>query len=111
VKVLKYMNTRIELLVDSPGRRFLVSSEPYYPGWTASVNGRKAQILPTNLAFRGLPIEAGESRIVMSYWPNTLTAGIIVELLALIATAFLLLSQLSGTRWATCISAFRRAIS
>jgi hypothetical protein len=110
VKVLKYMNTRIELLVDSPGRRFLVSSEPYYPGWTASVNGRKAQILPTNLAFRGLPIEAGESRIVMSYWPNTLTAGIIVELLALIATAFLLLPQPSGTRWATCISAFRRAI-
>jgi hypothetical protein len=95
VQVLQYTNTRIELLVNSPGRRFLVSSEPYYPGWTASANGRAATILPANHAFRGLPLEAGQSRIVMSYWPDTLTIGILIEILALIAAGYLLMGNTS----------------
>ena len=54
VKVELYSPNRIELSADTAGREFMASSEPFYPGWTAKVNGRPAPMYMTNGAFRGL---------------------------------------------------------
>jgi hypothetical protein len=91
VKVLSYENNRVELAVNSPSRSFLVTSETFYPGWKATVNGRPAPILATNVAFRGIPLEAGENRIVMTYFPMLLVVGLIVSLLACAGTVMLFL--------------------
>ena len=75
VRVIDYENNRVELEVNSPEPSFLVTWETLYPGWKATVNGRPASILPTNVAFRGVPLEAGENRIVMTYSPRCLSWG------------------------------------
>jgi hypothetical protein len=93
VHVLSYENNRIELSVNSPAPSFLVTSETFYPGWKATVNGQPAPILPTNVAFRGIPLEAGENRIVMTYFPVLLVVGLIVSVLACAGAMMLLLFE------------------
>jgi hypothetical protein len=93
VRVVSYENNRVELAVNAPARSFLVTSEILYPAWKATVNGRRTAILPTNVAFRGIPLEAGENRIVMTYFPVLLIVGLIVSLLACAGTVVLLVSK------------------
>src|SRR5207237_3052817 len=49
-----------QVVVDSnascPG--LLILTDTVYPGWSATVNGRSAPILPTDIAFRGVVVPA-----------------------------------------------------
>lgn len=70
VRVTSYSANRVELEVRTQRRAFLVSSEAQYPGWTATVDAQPARLLMTNAAFRGMLVEPGNSRIVMTYFPE-----------------------------------------
>lgn len=90
VTVTNYSNNRVELDVESPSQNLLVSSETFYPGWIATVNGRKVPIHATNVAFRGIPVEAGKQKVVMEYAPNNLLLWGAVSLLSLCFTLALI---------------------
>jgi hypothetical protein len=51
----------------APDRAFLVVADSDFPGWSAWVDGNRAQIAPTNLLVRGIPIPGGRHRIEMRY--------------------------------------------
>jgi hypothetical protein len=70
VHVDLYSANRIEVNVVTDGRAFLASSETLYPGWTATINGKPASFYMTNGVFRGLMLDGGVNRIVMTYWPE-----------------------------------------
>ena len=55
VAVRRYDAHRIEMDVDAPAGGLLVSSEAAYPGWRSRVDGRDAETLLVNTAFRGSP--------------------------------------------------------
>jgi hypothetical protein len=82
VKVLEYDDNRIVLQAHTGGRAMLVTSEPLYPGWTATINGKAASIVPANVAFRGIPLDAGENQIVMQYKPQNVFIAAVISLLA-----------------------------
>jgi len=82
VKVLEYDDNRVVLEAHTGGRAMLVTSEALYPGWTATVNGKPASIVPANVAFRGIPLNAGENQIVMQYKPENLFISAMISLLA-----------------------------
>ena len=65
----------------SAEERFLVVSERLYPGWRATVDGRPAEILPTNLVMRGVVVPAGATSIEMRFVPF-LVSGYGLALLA-----------------------------
>jgi hypothetical protein len=96
VEVFDYGNNQVKLRVKSSGRAVLVASESFYPGWTATVNEKTTRIFPTNVAFRGIPVEEGESEVVMRYVPQRFYAGIAVSLVALLVTAVLLSASRKG---------------
>jgi len=60
----------------SPG--LLVLSEIYDEGWVARVNDRLVEILPTNHAFRGIPIPAGDAIVTLRYQPTSLRLGLAI---------------------------------
>jgi hypothetical protein len=63
---------RIKVMVQPAGAdRFLVANELYYPGWTATVDGKPAQIYPTNAVMRGVVVPAGATTIEFTYTPFT----------------------------------------
>ena len=82
VEVLSYADTRIELAVNAPVPSYLVTSETWYPGWHARVDGREEPLLMTNAAFRGLPVPAGRHRISMYFAPASFRLGAGITLLA-----------------------------
>ncbi len=53
----------------------LVLTDVYYPGWTATVDGAPAPIIPVNEAFRGVPLAAGEHEVRFVYAPPSLALG------------------------------------
>lgn len=72
VIVEAYGSSRVRLRVDASGPAFLVSSETYYPGWHAEIDGQPSPIILTNVAFRGLAVPAGTHTVTMRFQPSIL---------------------------------------
>jgi hypothetical protein len=51
----------------APDRAFLVVADSDFPGWSAWVDGSRAQIAPTDLLVRGIPLPGGRHRVEMRY--------------------------------------------
>lgn len=92
VRLESYRRNSIALSVDAPRAGLVYASESFFDGWSASVNGTPARILPANYAFRAVEVPAGRARIEFSYWPPGLTAGLWLSGLSLLAAAALLLA-------------------
>jgi hypothetical protein len=82
--VLHYENERITIRASTAQAGYLVISEMYYPGWQATVDGKRTPILRGNFLFRVIPLEAGEHEVELRFasWPFRI--GAVVSLLTLI---------------------------
>ena len=58
---------KVEVHVSTPG--MVVMHDPYYPGWTAEVDGHPASVLRTNVLFRGVEVSEGRHSVVFRYRP------------------------------------------
>lgn len=81
----------VALRCDSRGPAWAVLTDGVFPGWSATVDGRAAEIRPANLALRAVRIPAGRSRVEMRYRPRGLVAGAWLSAAALAATLLALL--------------------
>jgi hypothetical protein len=61
----------------------LVLAEPWYPGWTATVDGAKVDCVPANAWMRAAPVPAGAHQVVFRFHSTYLRAGAILSLAAL----------------------------
>jgi hypothetical protein len=91
VQVVRYAPDAVEIEVDSPAEGYLVLSDPYYPGWRATVDGEPATILRADYAFRAVAVPAGPHRVTMAFRPGTWYAGLAIS------AGTLLLLVISGT--------------
>lgn len=101
VQVEWYRRNSSAVNVDAPRAGLLYASESFFDGWTATVNGQPAEILPANYAFRAVVVPAGRSRVVFTYWPPGLTPGIIVSLASAVAALGLVLTPRPKVRAVT----------
>ena len=76
VRVIAYGPNRIELGVEMPQPGYLVSSEVYYPGWHAEVDGRTSRIYRANYAFRAVYLDPGTHHVVFSFRPVSWYLGL-----------------------------------
>jgi len=76
---------RYHLETETPGGGFLVITENNLPGWSATVDGKDAEIFTADHAFIGLALPPGNHKVALRYWPRGLTAGLILALLSLVA--------------------------
>jgi len=68
-----------------------VLSDSFYPGWSATIDGRPALIKPVNGLFRGVVVPGGEHEVIFIFEPTGWREGL---LLAMAGAALLML--LSG---------------
>jgi len=88
---------RLTLETDPSCRGLLVVSELYYPGWEVYVDGKKKEILKTDLIFRGIMLEGGQKRVEFRFRPASLRKGIIVSLVTVgLLVAYSLILMLWG---------------
>lgn len=68
--VTEYGPHRIVVKTEHDAGGFLVLGEVFYPaGWSATVDGVPAEILPTNYLLRGLRVPAGGRQVVLTFEP------------------------------------------
>ena len=90
---------RVALSCDASAPAMLVLADTFAPGWSATVNGAPAHIYPVNARFRGVLVPAGASRVVMTYRPYPVYAGLAVSfatLAGLLVAAFIGMARAAG---------------
>lgn len=90
---------RIELTVETVAPAILVLSEPYFPGWRASVDGRPATLMPAFHVLTALPVPPGSHRVAITYEPASYRIGLFLSCLSAGGgTLWLMLKLASGRR-------------
>ena len=92
----------LDLTATSAHRRFLVISEVWHPGWTATVDGKPATLHRTNVALQGLWLDPGLHHVRLRFWPTGLSAGLTVTgvtICALLVCLGLAFRRGSGWSW------------
>jgi hypothetical protein len=92
VTVLAYEPERSEWRVRAATPGFMVTTDAWYPGWRARVDGRPAKIYRANLAFRAVWVPAGEHVVTHDYapawWLPSLACSALGLLLMLVLAAW-----------------------
>jgi hypothetical protein len=87
IKLIENKNDIINYESQANSNQFAVFSEIYYTaGWNAFIDGKKAEIVKTNYALRGLAIPAGTHKIEFRFEPYSYKLGDRLDLIAAILT-------------------------
>jgi hypothetical protein len=89
VRFRSYEENRIAVSVTAASSGLLVLSELHYPGWRATLNGKRTEILKVDGGLRGTLVPRGQSEITLEYVPWTIYAGGVVSLLTLLGVVIL----------------------
>lgn len=73
----------MEVHTSSSTPAFLVTSDVYYPGWRASIDGQEAKLYQANYALRGVAVPAGHHVVKFEYRPRRFLFGAALSLLSL----------------------------
>jgi hypothetical protein len=81
--------------VVAPRDGLVVIVDPYYPGWTATLDGKPVPILRANFAFQAVPVTAGHHEVRLAYRNRWVPIGAAVSLgmLALLLAALAVRSR------------------
>ncbi len=75
----------IDVTAEAPGR--LAVANPFFPGWMATVDGRRTPLAARPGEAIVVPIDAGPHRVVLAYRPASLRAGLAVAAVSALALA------------------------
>ncbi len=65
----------LEASVTAPRPGLLVVLDPFYPGWSATLDGRPARLLRANFAFEAIPVGEGRHALRLEYRSRLLPLG------------------------------------
>lgn len=75
-EIVAYTAERVQIRTQSAAPALLVLSDSFYPGWTATVDGRPAAIKAVNGLFRGVVTPAGEHEVIFTFEPTGWRTGL-----------------------------------
>jgi hypothetical protein len=76
---------RRALTTQSPGDARFILSEQFYPGWSATVDGRRVPIEREGESFQAIVVPAGTHQVEFRYREHLLPAGAWISLVTLLA--------------------------
>jgi hypothetical protein len=85
-KIRDYSPNRIVIEAQGPG--LLVLADPWFPGWTADIDGRSAEVVRANFLFRGVPLGTGLHDVTVSFRPKSVTVGRLISLSTCLGVLF-----------------------
>jgi hypothetical protein len=88
--ITSYEPERISIAAETSAPALLVLAEPWYPGWSAQVNGLPTPCIPANAWMRAVAVPAGKNQVVLTFHSTYLVPGAVISLAALALVIFLL---------------------
>ena len=85
VRNLTFKTNEIAATVVTDVPKLVCIAVPYHEGFTAYVNGEKAELLHANVGYMGVHIKPGENRVQLLYRPPLRLAGGLISFAALAA--------------------------
>lgn len=93
MNITEMEDTKIKGKINVLKGGYFYTSIPYEKGWSATVDGEEAEIIPFSQAMCGLKLSKGLHTVVFSYFPQGLSQGIIISTIALWAYLVMCLRQ------------------
>lgn len=93
VRDVRVGNTTVRATVDTASPTLVVLSDPWYPQWRVYVDGRRADLLRVDHAFRGVRVPAGTHEVEFRYEDSAHKRGLLlafVTVLGLVAATVVL---------------------
>ncbi len=81
--------TAVRAQVDAQGAGYLVVSNSYLQGWSATVDGRHAPLVDADHGMLAVPVPAGSHDVALRYEAPGLDVGIVITLVSLVVYAVL----------------------
>lgn len=79
----------MEVRTVSTAPRFLITSDAYYPGWRARIDGQETLLYRADYSIRGVMVPAGEHVVRFEYRPRSFYIGATVSMLSLLAAGII----------------------
>lgn len=89
VTLKTYEPNELTYEVNSDKGGIVVFSEVYYPGWTATIDGQKAELGRVDYILRALNVKAGKHSVVLTFKPQSIKN---TETIAYVSYAILILA-------------------
>jgi hypothetical protein len=92
VRVTSFDANSVSITAKCGTPSILVMSEVNYPGWSATVDGRPAEIMTADYILRAIPLTAGEHLVEMRYTAPQARRGAVISVctIALLGVMFLI---------------------
>jgi len=88
-RIERYGADRIVISAESDRGGYLVLTDAWFPGWTASVDGRETRVERADHAFRAVKLGAGHHDVEFRYAPMSVRLGLALSALAAVVTGAL----------------------
>jgi hypothetical protein len=83
-QVVVYTPEKIVIQANTDAAGYLLLTDTYYPGWSATIDGQPADVLRADVMFRAVRLEPGTHQVEFDYRPATLYWGSRVSAVALL---------------------------
>ena len=89
-RITQFSNTSMEVQITSSLPSYLVTSDVYYPGWQATLDGAPVQLLRADYILRAVQIPAGSHSVRFEFRLKSFYRGAAITALSFLALAVLL---------------------
>jgi hypothetical protein len=89
VQIILHEPLRIELEVETEHPGLVVLTDPYYPGWRATVAGENAAIYRVNHDLRAVFVPAGSSTVAYEFRPTSVVIGALCAFAGVLSAGFI----------------------
>lgn len=87
----EFAANKISGTIDLASSKLLCLTIPYSKGWTAYVDGKKAEILRTNTMYSGIVLNKGKHVVELRYFTPGLKAGLLCTLMGVVFLAVIII--------------------
>ena len=85
LEITSYAGDSYRIKYSASSESLLRIAAPYYPGWTATVNGAGVEVLPVDEALLGVFVPAGDHEVTLEFQPPWFLLGVSLSLAAAVA--------------------------
>ena len=104
LEVTSYDSTHLNGTITAKEDGIMLLTVPYSEGWTATVDGAEAEIIPINDALMGIRLNAGTHEIRLTYTPPLFKEGLAVTVVSVIVILIAsVIPVLAGSRKAGAV--------